>query len=260
VPTASFATNSYYGQSGDGGQYVAPIDYSANFGTDVPGGASHLYRPFDYVATESTSDTLRPKYLDAQLTNNNPYIVDYDVYYWATNGWINYTRTFPTGNFYLLARVSAGNGAFDLQCTQVTNGVGTGTQMTNYLGSFKGSGTSFATWQNVYLTDAATNKLVLALGGVETLEFIGDYNENVNYFELVPLVPVSPYVTASVSGSNIQMSFPTQAGFTYTLYYKNNLTDSVWTPLGSPVAGTGSVMSVSDGVGDGQRFYQLTVQ
>jgi hypothetical protein len=260
VPTMSPATNSYIGQEGDGGQISAPIDYSAIFGTGIPGTATHVYRPFDYVATEVTSDTLRPKYLDAQIVNTNPYIADYDVNYWATNGWLNYTRTFPTGNFYLAARLSAGNGAFDLQCTEVTNGVGTGTQMTNYLGSFKGSGTSFATWQNVYLTDAATNKVVLSFGGVKTLQFIGDYNENANYFELVPLTPLSPIITASISGTNIQLSFPTQSGFSYTIYYKNDLTDSTWTQLGSPVTGNGSVMLVTDGIGGSKRFYKLTVQ
>jgi len=252
------ASNSYVGQEGDGGQLVAPIDYAAVFGSIVPG--THTYRPLDYISAEVTSDTLRPKYYNAILTNDNPSIADYDVNYWATNGWINYTRTFPTGSFYLLARLSAGNGAFNLQCTQVTNGVGTATQMTNYLGSFKGSGTSFATWQNVYLTDAATNRIILPFSGVETLQFIGDYNEDVNYFELVPLTPLSPVITASVSGSNIQLSFPTQSGFSYTMYYKNNLTDSSWTQLGSQVTGNGSVQSVSDSLSQSHRFYWLGVQ
>lgn len=261
--TSTPATNSYLGQQGDGGQLIAPIDYAAIFGTGVPAGAAHIYRPLDYIATEVTGDTLRPKYQNAQLTNDNPYIVDYDVFYWATNGWINYTRTFPTGNFYLVARLSAGNGAFNLQCTQVTNGVGTATQMTNYLGSFKGSGTSFATWQDVYLTDAATNIIILPFGGVETLQFIGDYNENVNYFELVPLTPVSPHITASVSGSNIQLSFQTQTGFSYTMYYKNNLTDPSWTQLGSPVPGNAAIESVTDSnirLSQNHRFYRLTIQ
>jgi hypothetical protein len=254
------ASNSYVGQEGDGGQIIAPIDYAAVFGLTVPG--THTYRPLDYISAEVTSDTLRPKYQNAQLTNDNPYIVDYDVNYWATNGWINYTRTFPTGNFYLVARLSAGNGAFNLQCTQVTNGAGTASQMTNYLGSFKGSGTSFATWQDVYLTDAATNKIILPFGGVETLQFIGDYNEDVNYFELVPLTPLSPVITASVSGSNIQLSFPTQIGFSYTMYYKNNLTDPSWTQLGSPVPGNGAIESVTDSnilLSQNHRFYRLTI-
>ena len=255
------ASNSYVRQEGDGGQLIAPIDYAAIFGLTVPG--THTYRPLDYISAEVTSDTLRPKYQNAQLTNDNPYIVDYDVNYWATNGWINYTRTFPTGNFYLVARLSAGNGAFNLQCTQVTNGAGTASQMTNYLGSFKGSGTSFATWQDVYLTDAATNKIILPFGGVETLQFIGDYNEDANYFELVPLTPLSPVITASVSGSNIQLSFPTQIGFSYTMYYKNNLTDPSWTQLGSPVPGNGAIESVIDSnilLSQNHRFYRLTIQ
>jgi hypothetical protein len=255
------ASNSYVGQEGDGGQLIAPIDYAAVFGLTVPG--THTYRPLDYISAEVTSDTLRPKYQNAQLTNDNPYIVDYDVNYWATNGWINYTRTFPTGNFYLVARLSAGNGAFNLQCTQVTNGAGTASQMTNYLGSFKGSGTSFATWQDVYLTDAATNKIILPFGGVETLQFIGDYNEDVNYFELVPLTPLSPVITVSVNGSNIQLSFLTQIGFSYTMYYKNNLTDPSWTQLGSPVPGNGAIESVIDSnilLSQNHRFYRLTIQ
>ena len=251
------ASNSYVGQQGDGGQLIAPIDYAAIFGNTVLG--THTYRPLDFISAEVTGDTLRPKYYNAILTNDNPSIADYDVNYWATNGWINYTRTFPIGNFYLVARLSAGNGAFNLQCTQVTNGAGTATQMTNYLGSFKGSGASFATWQDVYLTDAATNKIILPFGGVETLQFIGDYNEDVNYFELVPLAQ-SVSLTASLSGTNIVLSFPTQAGSTYTVYYKNNLTDPTWTQLGDPVSGNGSIMSVLDGISESHRFYRLTIE
>jgi hypothetical protein len=115
----------------------------------------------------------------------------------------------------------------------------------------------------VYLTDAATNKIILPFGGVETLQFIGDYNEDANYFELVPLTPLSPVITASVSGSNIQLSFPTQIGFSYTMYYKNNLTDPSWTQLGSPVPGNGAIESVIDSnilLSQNHRFYRLTIQ
>jgi hypothetical protein len=258
APTSSPATNSYFGQIGDGGQISGEIDYSSIFTLTHPG--TYAYRALDYVSAEVTGDAPRQKFLDAQLLNTDPAIVDHDVSFWATNGWINYTRTFPAGNFYLYARLSAGNGAFNLQCAEVTSGAGTASQVTQPLGSFKGSGTSFATWQYVPLVDANTNKVTLSFGGVKTLQLTGDYNENVNFLMLVPVVPNSVTLTASISGPNILLSFPTQTGFNYTVYYKNNLTDPIWTPLGDSVLGDGTIKTVTDGMNGGSRFYRLTIQ
>jgi hypothetical protein len=190
----------------------------------------------------------------------DPTIADYDLFYWATNGWVNYTRTFPAGNFYLYARLSAGNGAFNLQCAQVTNGWGTVTQLTQYLGSFKGTGASFATWQWVPLVNTNTGQpVILSLGGTNTFQMTGDYNENANFFELVS-VAQSISLTASLSGTNILLSFPTHAGSTYTVYWKNDLLDPTWTQLGAPVLGNGSITSVLDGISESHRFYRLTIQ
>ena len=253
------ASNSYVGQEGDGGQLIAPIDYAAIFGTGVPVAATHIYRPLDFIATEVTSDVLRQKYYDAQQLNGDPTIADYDVFDWATNGWVNYTRTFPAGQFYLYGRISAAS-AFNLQCAQVTNGWGTVTQASQYLGAFRGTNTSFANWQWVPLVNTNNgNPVVLTLGGTNTFQMTGDYKEDVNFFQLVPL-PQSVSLTASVSGTNIVLSFPTQAGSTYTIYYKNNLTDSTWTSLGASVSGDGSIMSVLDGISESHRFYRLMIQ
>jgi hypothetical protein len=261
VPTSSAATNSYFGQEGDAAQISAEIDYSSIFGLTHPGAAAnYIYRPLDYISAEVTSDAPRQKYLNAQLANVDPAIVDRDVSFWATNGWINYTHTIPAGNFYLYARLSAGNGAFNLACAQVTSGAGTPSQVTNALGSFKGLGTSFATWQYVPLVDANTNKITLSSSGVKTLRFTGDYNENVNFFMLVPVLPNSVAITASISGPNILLSFPTQAGYSYTVYYKNTLTDPNWTPLGGAVSGDGTVKTVTDGTAGSSRFYRLSIQ
>jgi hypothetical protein len=101
--------------------------------------------------------------------------------------------------------------------------------------------------------------VVLSLGGTNTFQMTGDYNENVNFFQLVPLAQ-SVSLTASLSGTNIALSFPTQVGSTYTVYYKNNLTDPTWTQLGAPVSGDGSIMSVLDGISESHRFYRLTIQ
>ena len=248
VPTSGTATNSYFGQIGSPG-----IDESTIFQNIL---GTYNYRASDFVSTEVTSDTARTKYQNAQLQNVDPGIVDYDVNYWTNGAWINYTRTFPAGSYFLYARLSAGNGAFSLSCAQVTSGAGTGSQVTQPLGNFTGSGTSFANWQYVQLINTNTGSpVVLSLGGVETLQMTGDYNEDANFFTLVPIVPT---VTASVSGPNIILSFPTLSGANYTVYYKNNLTDPSWTQLGSQISGDGTVKSVSDAI-SGKRFYRLAI-
>jgi hypothetical protein len=192
------ATNAYFGQTGDSG-----IDESPSFQN-----VSAYRGSGDFVGTVAANDAPRLTYLNAQLAKNdppylnNPGIVDYDV----TNlvSWINYTRTFPTGNFYLYARLSAGNGAFKLQCTQVTSGAGTSTQSSNVLGNFIGTGASFATWQYVPLVDANTNKVVVSLGGLETLQISGDTNEDANFFVLVPAVAV---VNTNPATANFAFTF-----------------------------------------------------
>lgn len=255
VPSSTPATNSYFGQIGDSSG--SGIDYSSIFSLTHPG--TYLYRPFDYVSTEVTSDQPRQKFYDAQLQSMDPTIADYDVNFWATNGWLNYTRTFPAGNFYLYGRMSAAS-AFNLQCAQVTNGWGTVSQQTQYLGSFIGTNTSFANWRYVPLVNTNTGlPVVLALGGTNTFQMTGDYKENLNFFELVP-VPQIVNLSASLSGTNIVLSFPSQSGSTYTITYKNSLTDVNWTPLGAPVSGDGSTKSVNDSLAGGARFYRLMIQ
>lgn len=253
VPTSAPATNSYFGQTGNSG-----IDESTIF-FNVLG--TYLYRNLsDFVSTEVTSDTPRQKYQDAQVAQLNPSINDYDVNRWTNSAWINYTRTFPAGNYRLYGRLSAGNGAFNLTCSQVTSGFGTSSQTTTQLGNFKGTGASFATWQYVPLINTNTGlPVTLSLGGVETLQMTGDYNENANFFMLVPLLPNSVALSVSVSGSSVQLTFPTQSGYTYAVQYKTNLTDVNWTQLGSSVSGDGSTQLVPDTLGAGNRFYRLAI-
>ena len=70
---------------------------------------------------------------------------------------------------------------------------------------------------------------------------------------------ISPLVTASASGANIQLSFPTLFGPTYQVLYKTNLTDATWTVLTS-VPGDGTVKTVSDPAGSTRRFYTVNTQ
>jgi len=79
--------------------------------------------------------------------------------------------------------------------------------------------------------------------------------DNLSFSASVPLpVPLS----VQVSGTNLFLNWPGVAGQTYQLEYKNNLTDPAWTPVGSPVTGTGGALALTNSSGDSaQRFFQL---
>jgi hypothetical protein len=270
VPTSSSATNSYFGQAGDAG-----IDFSSIF-QDIIG--TYVYRPLDAVSTEVTSDTLRPIYLTAQLQKLDPTIVDHDVDFFTN--WIDYTRTFPTGNFNLYARLSAGNGAFNMACAQVTGGAGTTLQTSNVLGNFVGSGTSFGTWQYVPLVNPSTGlPVVLSLGGVETLQMLGDDNENANFFVLVPvggssgLVPTnSPGITgfslvsAVGGGGGVNVVINGTNGDVGATYYLLTSTNAAapfrqWQVVATNVVGAGTFTFVGTNAvspNRAQQFYILS--
>jgi hypothetical protein len=83
---------------------------------------------------------------------------------------------------------------------------------------------------------------------------------NVNFFILAPAPsPSQTTLSATVSGGNINIKFPTQTGFSYQVLYKDNLSDPTWTPLGSPIAGDGTVKTIQDPTGGQQRFYRLYI-
>jgi hypothetical protein len=185
------------------------------------------------------------------------------VNFWGTNAWINYTRTYPTGNYYVYARLAGGNGPFGLQLASVTSGWGTGTQTTNYIGTFVSSnGPSFGTWQYVPLVNTNTGQpIALSLGGTNTFTMTADGNEDANFFMLVSVTPPSPNLAIALSGTNVLLSFPTQTGFNYTVSYRNNLTDLTWNPLGSAIPGDGTTKTVTNSItGSPHQFYRLGVQ
>ena len=71
-----------------------------------------------------------------------------------------------------------------------------------------------------------------------------------------PVVAITP----SVSGANVNLSFPSVTGYTYQLQYKNNLTDASWSNLGAAANGTGSTIVLTDTHALPNRFYRVSVQ
>jgi hypothetical protein len=90
------------------------------------------------------------------------------------------------------------------------------------------------------------------------VQILGEGFERVNFFMLVPLPQFN--VSAKAVGTNLAVSFPTQSGHNYIVSWRNDLTDSAWTPLGTAVTGNGLVQTVTDPIGPGHRFYKVNVQ
>jgi hypothetical protein len=76
-----------------------------------------------------------------------------------------------------------------------------------------------------------------------TLHYVGGgpgsvYVDSMSLMKKIPVV-----VSVSKVGANINLSFLTQGATSYQVVYKDNLTDSSWTPVGSLISGDGSTMS-----------------
>jgi hypothetical protein len=72
-------------------------------------------------------------------------------------------------------------------------------------------------------------------------------------------VKVYSPLSASRSGGNLNLGFPTVINHSYTLQYKTNLTDSTWNSL-STNTGTGTTVTVPDATTSARRFYRLWIQ
>jgi len=64
-------------------------------------------------------------------------------------------------------------------------------------------------------------------------------------------------LSAARTGNNINISFPTQNGVSYRIFYRDDLTSGNWTLLTS-VVGDGTTKSVSDPTTASKRFYKVT--
>ncbi len=64
-------------------------------------------------------------------------------------------------------------------------------------------------------------------------------------------------LSATVSGNNVQLAFPTQPGAVYRVYYRTDLANGNWTLLAT-LPGNGQVQTFTDPAGPGARFYKVT--
>jgi hypothetical protein len=234
---------------------VSSIDFYHTYITNEDNGSpgsEYQYRPNGIPQEPATAD------YDRAILFPNPFFdIDYQLYWFGGGDWANYTRNYPTGGFYIYVRTS-GLGAYTMTLGQVVSGAGTTNQAIKTLGQWGAVGANINTFGWVPLTDSGlVAPVVVHLGGVSTLQLSTPTgNCYPNFFMLVPASAIN--LSAARSGNNINISFPTQLGSGYRVFYRTNLTTGNWTLLNT-VLGNGSMEVVTDSSPAGnQRFYKVT--
>jgi len=160
-------TNCYYGTVGTEG-----VDEENN-GVVL---STNLYRPADGISIGVSGDYNRENLFLADRT-------DYEINPFMQQQWVNYTRDWTNGTYWVIARLATGegDGGF-LTLSEVNTADGT----TNALGTFTiGDGLGWTTFENVFLLDTNGNKVNLTLSGKQTLQVTSGGNLLPNFFALV---------------------------------------------------------------------------
>jgi len=225
------------------------IDY-ASFSAFAP-----EYRPLDPVGIDVAPET-RPYFIEAGVNN-------YVVAGWNVGGWLNYTRRFKEGEYLVYFRyASLADQALELDL--VTSDPTQAGQAVAPLGTLDAPHTPN---ENAYaytpLTDASDNVITVTLSGEQTLRLTGNtvvplFGLQADFLMLVPTV-TQPRLSIASAVGQITVSFPTRTGLTYTLQFKNALTDAAWQSISPAIQGDGSMHSISQPAVTA-RFYRLSAQ
>jgi hypothetical protein len=268
-PIGTELTNSYFGypeawtSSMDpyGAGAMAQQGIDVNFPNDGQTIAYEQYRWRDGVGAQLTTDTLRPKFTAAQSNLNDTNIGLFNICYYGAGFWLNYTRHYPAGSWYVWGRLAAA-ASYSNSFSEVISGLGTTNQTLMPLGTFTDTNASgYQAWHWIPLLDTNGNKVVVYLTGqATTFRTTALAGQNMEFFMLAPAPPAFT-VTASVVAGQLNLAFPTETGHNYTVMYASTLTGPPsWTPVGSVIAGTGSVVNVLKGLTGTQGYYTVIVQ
>lgn len=127
--------------------------------------------------------------------------------------WMNYTRTYPSGNYNVYLRAADGAGALTASYDVVTSGWGTTNEVISHVGTFNiansGGWDSFS-W--VPLRDNSGNLVKVTLGGTNTFRLTAGPGGggNVNFFLLTPANTNLPLIlNIYPNGTNMFQPSPT---------------------------------------------------
>jgi len=107
---------------------------------------------------------------------------------------------------------------------------------------------------NVFISGSGGNEMTHIING--TGATITSGNTTANYLWLNP---TNLYASSGldITGTNIAVSFPSESWHGYQLQYKNALTDSSWSNLGSLVGGNDTLQTITDSASSSNRFYRV---
>jgi hypothetical protein len=157
--------NCYYGTVG-----VEGVDEHK-----LGGGNNHFYRPADAVSIGIAGDLLRPNLHAAGRT-------DYRIDPFLAGEWLNYTRDWTNGTYWVFARVATEVGFSGALTLSMVNA----DTSTSDLGVFTvDSGRGWTSYDNVPLVDTNGNYAAVTLNGKATLRVTSGGNLLPNFFMLV---------------------------------------------------------------------------
>ncbi len=151
-------TDAYAGRASIAGVDNVQSDLNAN---------PFLYRPNSPApSTTLAGDGLRPQFSSG---------TDYNIGFFGAGSWLNYTRHYPAGTYYVEGRFAEGTTSTEALLSQLASGYGTSVQTSNVLGTFFVSPTGgWQTWGWATLTDTNGNPVKLRFdGSLPTLQLAG---------------------------------------------------------------------------------------
>ncbi len=203
---------------GDSG--VAEIDY--NFPNVPP---ANNYRDSGIVGVENDGDS--PQRLQFITSGDQPY----DMGYYNSGNWLNYTRTFPAGEYNIFARIAdGGTGNGGVTIAQVTSGQTTTNQTTSNLGTISVGPTGG--WQTYVwepMRDVNGNLVKFTGGSTETLRATATGGRTCSS---APLFPANTNLRQP-SAVSIRMAQPCSSGRMPTLAF--GITSTVGVSTGNIV-------------------------
>jgi hypothetical protein len=190
-------TNCYYGTVGTPGvdeqsQAISP--------------ANDLYRPNDQMSIGVSGDYLRENLFLADRT-------DYELNPFEFDQWVNYTRNWTNGTYWVIARLATGTSLSGFLTMSEGNGDGT----TNELGTFTiTNGLGWTTFQNIFLLDTNGNKVNVTLNGKSTLQVTSGGNLLPNFFALVQATVDEPIMSGLYPDGAHPFEYTNALAFTVT--------------------------------------------
>jgi hypothetical protein len=189
-------TNCYYGTVGTPG-----VDEQS----DGQSPASSLYRPQDQMSIGVSGDYLRENLFLADRT-------DYEINPFIINQWVNYTRDFTNGTYWIIGRL-----ATDMSLSGYLTMSEVADNTTNELGTFTiTNGLGWTTFENVFLLDTNGNKANVTLNGKTTLQVTSGGNLLPNFFALVEATVDLPILSGMYPDGTHPFEYTNALSFTVT--------------------------------------------